>query len=359
MNKATPKYILVQNRIKEDIRTGRIIEKLPGERTLARELDISYMTVRKAIENLVMDGVLYKVPTKGTFVNSNGAGKRVTRNIGFFLDDRVEDSISSPYYSLIFKALEKEAVKNNYNLIYFSDFNDLEPLQGMNKVDGIIISCFPRLENKIQELKKLLPVVLIGNSSADKSIPSVIIDNFNGIVDSMDYLWSLQHSRIGFITGLQDSDVGKDRLKGYLCALNRFDIAEDKKLICDGDYSYDSGAKGAEYLLSLDSSPSAIMCANDTMAIGAIKAIREKGLSVPEDISVVGFDDISVASQVYPPLTTVAAPIKEIAANSVKMLISLIDGIDPENKHMALSAPLVIRGSCDHAKPGVLRSVSK
>jgi DNA-binding LacI/PurR family transcriptional regulator len=356
VSKATPKYILVQDRIKEDIRSGRIVDKLPGERTLARELDISYMTVRKAIENLVREGVLYKVPTKGTFVNSSGAGKRVTRNIGFFLDDRVEDSISSPYYSLIFKALEKEAVRNNYNLIYFSDFNDLEPSQGMNKVDGLIIGCFPRLENKIQELKKLLPVVLIGNSSADKSIPSVIIDNFNGIVDSMDYLWSLEHTRIGFITGLQDSDVGKDRLKGYLSALNRFGIAEDKNLIYEGDYSYESGAKGAEYLLSLDSPPTAIACANDSMAIGAIKTIREKGLSVPDDVSVVGFDDISVASQIYPPLTTVAAPIKEIAANSMRVLISLIEGVVPENRHMALSAQLVIRGSCCYVKLDALPS---
>ncbi len=346
MVKSPPKYILVQNRIKEDIRTGLIVVKLPGERELAKELDISYMTVRKAIENLVHEGVLYKVPTIGTFINSNGVEKAVTRNIGFFLDDRVEDSISSPYFSLVFKALEKEAVKHDYNLIYFSDFNDLGPLKCMNKIDGIIISCFPRLENKIQELKKILPVVLIGNSSADKSIPSVIIDNFSGIVDSMDYLWSLGHARVGFITGLQDSDVGKDRLKGYLSSLHRFGVAEEGELIYEGDYSYESGAKGANHLLSLAPTPTAIVCANDSMAIGAIKAIREMGLGVPEDISVVGFDDISVASQVFPALTTVAAPIKELAANSVKMLISLIDGVVPNNKHMALSAQLVIRESC-------------
>jgi len=346
MVKAVPKYILVQNRIKEDIRTGKIVDKLPGERELARELDISYMTVRKAIENLVRECVLYKIPTKGTFINRNGAEKAVTRNIGFFLDDRVEDSISSPYFSLVFKALEKEVVKNEYNLIYFSDFNDLGPSKNMNKIDGIIISCFPRLENKIQELKKLLPVVLIGNSSADKSVPSVIIDNFSGIVDAMDYLWSLGHSRIGFITGLQDSEVGKDRLKGYLSSLNRFGLAEEDTLIYEGDYSYDSGARGATQLLSLTSPPTALVCANDSMAIGAIKAIREKGLGVPEDISVVGFDDITVASQVYPPLTTIAAPIREMAAHSVHMILSLINCVVPDNKHMALSAHLVIRESC-------------
>ena len=94
------------------------------------------------------------------------------------------------------------------------------------------------------------------------------------------------------------------------------------------------------------------------MALGAIKSISEKGMSVPDDISVVGFDDIAVAAQVYPPLTTVAAPIREIAENSVKILISQIDGIDPVNKHIALSAQLIIRGSCAYAKSLSLASSS-
>jgi len=346
MDKALPKYMLVQNKIKEGIESGQIADKLPGERALAKELDISYMTVRKAIENLVQEGVLYKVPTKGTFVNRSGVVQKATRNIGFFLDDRVEGAISSPYYSLIFKALEREALKNNYHLIYFSNFSDLDPLKSVSKIDGIVISCFPRLEDRIQELKNRLPVVLIGNSAADKSIPSVIIDNFSGIVDAMEYLRSLGHSRIGFITGLLDSDVGKNRLRGYQSALNKFGIEEDGELIFEGDYSYDSGAQGAARFLALSNPPTAILCANDSMAIGATKVIREQGRHVPEDMSIIGFDDIAVASQVYPPLTTVAAPVKEIAAHSIKKLISLIDGVEPDDKHMALSAQLIIRGSC-------------
>ncbi len=346
MAKSSLKYIFVQDKIKEDIRTGQIIEQLPGERELAKQLDISYMTVRKAIDNLVNAGVLYKIPTKGTFVNTSVAEKPVTRNIGFFLDDRVQDSISSPYFSLVFMALEKEAVSNGYNLIYFSDFNDLDPAKSGKKCDGIIISCFPRLEYKLLELKKHFPIVLIGNTAADKTMPSVIIDNFNGIVDAMDYLWELGHSRIGFITGLLDSGVGKDRLQGYLSSMNKFGISEDPELIYEGNYSYESGAKGAEYMLSLPLPPTAIVCANDSMAIAAIKTIHERGIEVPDGISIVGFDDITVASQIYPPLTTVAAPISDLAANSVKILISLIEGVVPDNKHIALPAHLVIRGSC-------------
>jgi len=348
MSDTIPKYIFVQNKIIEDIKRHVIVDKLPGERTLAKELDISYMTVRKAIENLVQEGVLYRAPTKGTFVSRNGVSKKQTRNLGFFLDDRVEEGISSPYYSLVFKALEKEAVRNGYNLVYFSSFDDLDPLNNMKKIDGIIISCFPRLENKIQELKKLLPVVLIDNNSSDKSIPSVTIDDFSGIVAALDYLWGLGHRRIGYISGLQDSDVGKNRLQGYASALHGFGVSPDPALIFEGDYTYNAGARGAVHLLEQADPPSAILCANDTMAIGAIKAIRERGLGVPEDVSVIGFDDIAVSSQVFPPLTTVAAPVTKIATTAVKMLISLIEGEVLEHRHVALSPRLVSRGSCSY-----------
>ena len=346
MGKSLPKYIVAQNRIREDISTGQIVDQLPGERELAKDLNISYMTIRKAIDNLVRDGVLYRIPTKGTFVNINGSVKPVTRNIGFFLDDNVQESISSPYFSLVFKALAKEAVKKEYHLIFFPDFDDLDPAMSINKVDGIIINYSSRLEYKLLAMKKYIPIVLIGSSAADKSLPSIIIDNFNGIVDAMDYLWNLGHSRIGFITGLLDSAVGKDRLQGYVSSLHKYGIPEENDLIYEGDYSYDSGAKGAEHMLSLASPPSALVCSNDSMAIGAIRAIHETGLEVPRDISVVGFDDIVVASQIYPPLTTVAAPIGDMAASSINMLISLIDGVVPAIKHVALSAHLVIRESC-------------
>jgi DNA-binding LacI/PurR family transcriptional regulator len=349
MDKKQPKYVYVKNKIKEDIQRRVIIDKLPGERSIAEALGISYMTVRKAVEKLVEEGVLFKIPTRGTYVNNQLIPRKQTHNIGFFLDDRIRDGISSPYYSLVFNYLEKEVIKTNYNLTFFSNFNDLNPLKNGKKIDGIIISCFPRLENRIHELKKLIPVVVIDNSSSDKSIPSVIIDNFNGVLDAANYLFSLGHQRIGFITGLQDSNVGKDRLNGFASAVIARGMNEDKALVYKGDYSYQSGQKGAEYFLSMQRPPTAVVCANDSMAIGAIKAIHESGRNVPKDISVVGFDDIDVAAQVHPPLTTVAAPISKIAATSVRMLIDLINGRDLDNRHVALPARLIVRSSCSKA----------
>lgn len=346
MNSTIPKYINVKDRIKADIEAGVIVEKLPGERVLAKTHNVSYMTVRKAVMGLVEEGILRRIATKGTFVNHSRVSPHQTHNIGFFLDDNIVDGISSPYYALIFKMLETEMQTHGYNLVYFSNFCDLNPLKNKKKIDGVIIACFPRIEEKIQTIKKITPIVLLENASSDKTIPSVTIDNFNAMVAVFEYLWSLGHRRIGFITGLQDSNVGQDRLKGYLNALNKHDLKTDKDLIVKGDYCYESGRRGAAKLLALAQPPTAIMCSNDTMALGAMKAIREKGLFVPDDISLTGFDDIDVAAQVYPHLTTIAAPLKEMVRQAMEMLLAALSGENIEYQHRIIPAKLVIRESC-------------
>jgi len=340
-----PKYVLVEEHIKLAIKQKTITSKLPGERSLAKELGFSYMTIRKAIDNLVHEGVLYKVPTKGTYVADPTKLKTKTRTIGYFLDSSIVAGLSSPYYSLIFDALEKTAASQGYSLVYFSD-KDAHLNSILKKLDGVIASCFRRIENVIQEIKEVVPVVVIDNSAADKTIPSVIIDNFSAQIEAVDYLFSLGHKRIGFMTGLEDSDVGRDRLEGYRNGLNKQGIDLCEELVFRGNYSFQSGISGAEHFMSLNNPPTAILCANDSMALGAMNFLHKNDLSVPEDISIVGFDDIDVASQIIPPLTTLSAPIKEIAERAFMMLECLIAGKQLENRHVALSASLTRRGTC-------------
>jgi DNA-binding LacI/PurR family transcriptional regulator len=189
-------------------------------------------------------------------------------------------------------------------------------------------------------------VVCIDNSSANKAIPSIVIDNFNAVVDSVNYLSTLGHDRIGFITGLDDSDVGRNRFAGYLNALQRNGISQRDELIFKGDYTYQTGIDGADYLLSLNTAPTAIVCANDTMALGVLKKLSQEGISVPDDISVIGFDDIRVASHMTPALTTVAAPIVEIARHAVDMLQAMISGTNMDNRHIILPGQLKLRDTC-------------
>ena len=353
MKKSKPKYLLVEEKIRQAIKNKQIDNKLPGERTLAKEYGYSYMTIRKAVDNLVAEGILYKLPTKGTFVADRKTAKKKTKIIGYFLDKSIVAGLTSPYYSLIFDSLEKQASKHGYSLIYFSDAGDSSSLRHLNNVDGVIISCFPRIENIVHEINKHVPVVVMDNSSSDKTIPSVIIDNFSGVTKSVDYLCSLGHKRIGFMTGLEDSDVGKNRFAGYQRGLSNHGIKLNEKLVFRGDYSFESGVNGADYFFSLSNPPTAIICANDAMAIAVIREAVQRGLSVPGDISIMGFDDISVASHITPPLTTIAAPIEEITELAFNMLISLINGEKTESRHIALAATPVVRGSCAHVNNSV------
>ncbi len=345
MDTTIPKYLLVEDHIRQQIKQRKITDRLPGERVLAKELGYSYMTIRKAIENLVAEGVLYKVPTKGTFVADRKQRKNKTATIGYFLDHRIAGGLSSPYYSMIFNALEKETSRNGCSLIYFSDNDPANLRKVYKKLDGVIASCFPRVEPLIQEMKERVPIVAIDNSAADKSIPSVIIDNFSALIEVVDHLCALGHERIGFMTGLEDSDVGKNRYAGYQSGLHKNGIDTDPALVFRGNYTFGSGVSGVDYLLSLEQRPTAIVCANDSMALGTMNRLYQEDIRVPEEMSVVGFDDIDITSQIVPPLTTIKVPVDEIAERAFGMLKILIEGKELDNRHVALAAKLVVRGT--------------
>jgi len=145
------------------------------------------------------------------------------------------------------------------------------------------------------------------------------------------------------MTGLEDSDVGKNRYEGYKSGLIKHGIELDPALVFRGNYTFGSGVSGADYFLSLSDRPTAIICANDSMALGAINKLHQEGLEVPRDMSVVGFDDIEIARQITPPLTTVSVPVDEIAGRAFDMLEKLIEGRNLENRHVALEAHLMTR----------------
>ncbi len=350
MDAATPKYVQVEMHIKAQIKSRQITEKLPGERSLASDLGYSYMTIRKAIENLVNEGILYREPTKGTFVSNRQWKGPKTRTIGYFLDSRIAGGLASPYYSLMFNAIEKETAASGYSLVYFTDANRGNLRKSLRKLDGVIASSFPRVEQFIQEIKQSVPVIAIDNSPADKSIPSVIVDNFSAEAEAVEYLCSIGHRRVGFMTGLEDSDVGRNRYEGYKTGLARHGIEPDQVLMFRGNYTFRSGVSGAEYLLDLEDRPTAIICANDSMALGTLSSLHKMELGVPEDISVIGFDDIDIASHVTPALTTIKAPVEKIAAHAFTMLKQLIDGKPIDNRHLALDAKLVVRDSTSEVK---------
>lgn len=195
------------------------------------------------------------------------------------------------------------------------------------------------------------PVVAVDPHYEINEYPSVISTNWEGAMEAMGHLLNLGHQRIGFISGRYDLQSTNRRLLGYQDGLAKAGIPIDPELITQGDFSADSGLKCARQLLSLTKPPTAIFAANDEMAMGVYQAAHEAGLSIPEDLSVVGFDNIPEASQSEPGLTTIHQPIQEMGKIAVQMLLKLIEGEPLEENIIKTPTCLVIRDSCQALEP--------
>jgi LacI family transcriptional regulator len=160
----------------------------------------------------------------------------------------------------------------------------------------------------------------------------------------MDYLLGLGHRRIGFISGRSELESANRRLKGYLDALEKAGLPTDEQLIASGDYTTETAARCARELLSLDNRPTAIFASNDQAAMGVYQVAQEMGLRIPEDLSVVGFDNIMESK--YMKLTTVDQFISEMGFVATQMLIKLINGEPLDSPTYKMQTELIIRNSC-------------
>ena len=189
-------------------------------------------------------------------------------------------------------------------------------------------------------------MVVVDPNNVTPDCPAVIATNRAGALAAIEYLISLGHHRIGFIGGRPELQSAVRRLQGYKDGLQQAGIPLDPHLIQAGDYSRRTGGACAQRLLSLSEPPTAIFAANDQSAIGAIQAIHQAGLRVPDDVSVVGFDNIPEASYTNPGLTTIDQSIAEMGCVATKMLMSLIDGDSLESNVYKVPTQLVVRDSC-------------
>jgi len=175
-------------------------------------------------------------------------------------------------------------------------------------------------------------------------IPSVHIDNAKASAEAMDYLYRLGHRHIGIVTGPLASPLSRDRLRGAT-ARAKLQKAEHDFIVMNGDFSIESGAASAERLLGRRERPTAIFCFNDEMAMGAVETAKRRGLRVPLDLSVVGFDDIRFARCIEPPLTTVAQPMRAIGEGTVALLLAILASDAKAPESVTLPHTLTIRSS--------------
>ena len=210
--------------------------------------------------------------------------------------------------------------------------------------DGILLLA-PRMEADLAQWlnDKKIPVVVVDPQRFDILLPTVSVQNYEGMRSAAQHLIELGHRRIGFIQGHPNFESSTERYRGYHDALLVAGVKFHDKLVRPGNYTQRRGFEAAKELLNLPSPPTAILATADVVAFGAIDAIRERKLRIPEDISVVGYDDVPQASQVYPPLTTVRQPLYEMGRTAVKLLLGLIRGEEPGNARVVLPTELVVR----------------
>ena len=220
---------------------------------------------------------------------------------------------------------------------------------GQLQVDGFLLS--PPCDNAVALVAALdqlrIPFVQVTPHDRGHDRAWVAATDEQGAYDATVHLIRLGHSRIGFIQGPQAHIASWDRLHGFQHALDEFGLPQAGELIRQGDWTFDAGLRCARELLSLPWPPTAIVASCDDEATGVIQAIWERGWRCPQDVSVVGFDDNSIANQVCPPLTTVCQPIYEIAATAMGLLIDKLipHGVGPQAKSVILPTTLVVRRS--------------
>lgn len=201
-----------------------------------------------------------------------------------------------------------------------------------------------------------IPAVTVGSRHEENQISAVFIDDRSAAATMVRHLLSLGHQRIGFIMGDPNQAASHLRLAGFTKEFKKAGIPFDESLVIPGEFSFRSGFEAAEQLMQSQSPPTAILASNDDMAAGAISAARQCGFRIPQDVSVCGFDDSLMASQFWPPITTIHQPIDRMTQVAIEHLENNIrrlrSGIDRINRHIELDFSLVRRDS-DMAPPGV------
>ncbi|MDK3254963.1 LacI family DNA-binding transcriptional regulator [Blastococcus capsensis] len=202
----------------------------------------------------------------------------------------------------------------------------------------------PELHSELRSLR--VPAVVIDPAGVPTlDVPTIGATNWAGGVSATEHLTGLGHRRIGFIAGTPTLWSSRARLDGYRAGLQNAGLAYDPVLVVEGDFGYEAGFRAGARLLELPAPPTAIFAANDQMALGVYEAVRRRTMRVPEDLSVVGFDDLPESRWSSPPLTTVHQPLAQMGALAARTVLRLVNGESVESPRVELATELVVRYS--------------
>lgn len=267
--------------------------------------------------------------------------------------------INNPSFSTIASAAEDIAHSFGYNLVLFNTHDDPEREASYVRtvsqrwMDGVILVATGDQMTSLESLEQAgIPTVAIDRIPMGYSGPSVTLDNFKAGHIATDFLVKLGHSRITQIVGPLKLLLVRERSAGFQASLKKAGLDTTGLVSSEGDWTCNSGYQGMQHILGGHEIPTAVFAANDRMAIGAMQAIIEKGMRVPEDISVIGIDDIEVASFQSPALTTIRQSFGQMAAQCVRLLIDILAGKEPAQLQIVMEPQLIERKSTSPPRKG-------
>lgn len=261
--------------------------------------------------------------------------------------------IQNPFYVEVLRGIEDIAYKNKYALIVCNFSQDenkekmyLDILQS-ESVDGLIAAPTHEHDQKVINLVKTgLPIVCVDRGLVDVDVDAVLVDNHKGAYMAVDYLAKKGYKKIAYISGIPKLPSSRDRERGYRDALEANKLTFNKDLVRYGDSRHESGVTLCAELLDLPAPPDAIFTGNNLITLGALETIHKKGLKIPGNIAILGFDDMYWSISLNPPLTAVKQPAYEIGKCAAEQLILRINNPDRPTSNMVLKTELMIRKSC-------------
>ena len=271
------------------------------------------------------------------------------------LIDLVFNDLDSPWAVEIIRGVEEAANEAGASTVVSAIHRRASPKSTRRWLENVsarasdgAILVTTELDSSLRaELQRLhVPAVVIDPAGVpDLDVPTIGATNWTGAVGATEHLVEMGHRRIGFVAGTPGLWCSRSRMDGYRAGLDAADLPFDPRLVMQGNFDYQSGFQAGCELLELAKPPTAVFAASDQMALGVYEAVRKKGLRVPEDFSVVGFDDLPEARWASPPLTTVRQPLAEMGMLAARTVLRMVRGEGVESPRVELATRLVVRGS--------------
>lgn len=333
-------------------------------RDLAREARVDPSTVSRVVNgdpSLVVkdetrERILEAVKSLHYVPNAMARGLRTRQSLtaGLLVPD-----IANPFFPEIIRGVEKVFAESGFHLLLADTDENPDKERGFVEllrsrlVDGFILAtAFTQDETVSTLAKERVPFVLVNRAHRDT--PNYVVTNDRDATrDAVRFLADLGHRRIAHIAGPLYTETGLDRLRGYREGLLEFRLPYLDSYTVEGNFKEEAGAHALERLWQLDPRPTAILAANDVMAVGALSTARLLGIRVPEDLSIVGFNDIPICRYLTPSLTTMRVPLMEMGAASARMLVDLMENRVVAGTPKVLPAELVVRGSTGPVNPAL------